>query len=78
MKKADTIRLLQAMAEISKGCAADLERDPQNGDLELAQRLRGEASGLENAVMVLTRPHYAKRLWAIYFPEEVTQHEQHE
>lgn len=65
MKKTDLIALLQAMADNSRHVSSEMEKD---GEKTFARQLMCEVSALENVVMILERPNYAKKLFEIYFP----------
>ena len=69
MKKADMIKVLQAMADDAWDVAELFEHD---GDGEMAARFRGEFFGLHDAILVLTKPSYAEAMYKGYFNREGT------
>ena len=76
MKKADTIKLLLAMAENARSIWQDFIDNPiRRGDKTYGRQRIEEARTLEDVVRILQKPDYAESLWNIFCARHETEKE---
>jgi len=67
LNKADLAKLLTAMRDNSKFVGEEFHKDRA---WAMSRLYQGEVNAFDTAIMILTKPDVAERLWKIFLPDE--------